>query len=115
MLLVLISLLKKLYGSKINESIQILSITCHVVSIIVLILDLSHIILSYTEGISSLSGEWIYKYPVMSLADAFYFVESLSLYTLMYVIAHIHAHLHTLQLQCLQIILYISRYHLCAI
>lgn len=85
MLLILISLLRRLYGSKINESVKILSIICHVVAIIVLTLDLLHITLSYTEDIGILSGELIYKYPVMSLADAFYFLESLSLYTLMYV------------------------------
>ena len=87
MMYILILLLRRLYGSKIVESIKILSITCHVVAIIVLALDLSHLVLSFTESKQMLSGEWIYKYPVMSLADAFYFMESLSLYTLMYVYA----------------------------
>ena len=85
MLCILILLLRRLHGAKINESIKLLSIICHVVAIIVLVLDLSHIALSYSEGEQMLSGEWIYRYPVMSLADAFYFMESLSLYTLMYV------------------------------
>ena len=85
MVYILILLLRRLSGSKIVESIKLLSIICHVVAIIVLVLDLSHIALSYTTGVEALSGEWIYQYPVMSLADAFYFVEALSLYTLMYV------------------------------
>ena len=88
MLCVLIRLLQRLYcsdvrGEKILPLIKFLSIVCHSIAIVVASLDLVHITLSYTEGIQILDGYWIYKYPVMTLADAFYFTESLCLYTLM--------------------------------
>ena len=93
MLCVLIRLLQRLYcsdvrGEKILPLIKFLSIVCHSIAIVVASLDLMHITLSYTEGIQILDGYWIYKYPLMSLADALYFTESLCLYTLMLRIHH---------------------------
>ena len=90
MLTILIKLLLGLYCRSIAaqrgdilQFIKILSLFCHTVAIIVSSLDLSHIILSKIENIDMTSSDFIdKKQPIMSIADAFYFIESISVYIL---------------------------------